>query len=496
MILDMHKEIQLYLLLMAAVLPQFILGQNYLGMGGHVAPPITISNCCNSYVDVKPILAPAYSLSYKKIWGRKKGDKWYLEAGGYKMGLGFNFKRYSNDTLNVWTESNIRHVGFPSIFIGAGKYFYLNKKRSRAFSAGLDGAFRIVHDYGGFFNSRFGLTESLDDHTFPFSLRLNAGYNIHCKVFRQVPIHVQFYTKLSFQAIARSPQYIVDPITGERNEDGKYSLNNSELGVKLYADLGKEYYKIDWEKERKKTKVKRTGRANIRWSVEGQLYAPDRTEYYIPQVPDSFSLKGVKISLANQINVKSEVVHFKNQDWATVFAIGLGQTSSTTHFIAQPAFTRDSQLIDNPTGGPIGWHLIPSLGLAHKHAFGKKQLQHSLSVTLVIPITKEDDLIIMDERPFRLLPDHSPHLLDGDISHRYGRNDVLFGLEYQPEILFRMDNRVFMGLGLVFNYSWGVIAHGRVTVDNEQTQYYGGITQGFSKIGITARVGWNSQKQI
>jgi len=45
-----------------------------------------------------------------------------------------------------------------------------------------------------------------------------------------------------------------------------------------------------------------------------------------------------------------------------------------------------------------------------------------------------------------------------------------------------------------FGYSGGVLANGRVVVDNGHTQYYGGVLQGFSKIGATLRVGLNAAK--
>jgi hypothetical protein len=68
-------------------------------------------------------------------------------------------------------------------------------------------------------------------------------------------------------------------------------------------------------------------------------------------------------------------------------------------------------------------------------------------------------------------------------------------LEYQTELLVNLDKRFFYGIGLVFNLSSGVIAQGRAIVDNGRTQYYGGIIQNFSKIGVTARIGWNSVRK-
>ncbi|HFA50669.1 MAG TPA: hypothetical protein ENJ95_16805 [Bacteroidetes bacterium] len=492
-----YKLFQKFIFVIIVLCHNYVVAQNYFGMGVHIAPPATVDNCCNSFIKGKGIIVPAYSFSFKKIWENKRKNKWYLELGITKMGIGINIESYSNDTINIWNDINMTHVGFPSLLFGGGRIFSLHSKSlEQDLSLGLEGSFRIAHSLEGFFYNAFGLSESFEDHTFPFFLRLNAAYGVHFELLKQIPAHIQLYTKLSPQDIAKSPQYIVDRATGIRNEDGKYRLNNSELGLKLYIDLGKEYYKFKWEKKEKKQKAKRKGRPNFRLSVDGQWYAPPATKYYIPIVPDSFSLSGLNFSLTNQIGIKTEIIHFKNENWSTVIGIGFGKTTSTTHFIAKPSFTADGLLIDTPNGAFVGVHIIPSLGLAYKHPFGKKHFQHSISATAVAPISKENETIQIVERTLLTQPYHLvPKILNGDINYKYGRDKVLFGIEYQPELLFNLDRRIFYGIGLVFNYSRGVIAQGRIKVSNGRTEYNGGILQGFSKIGITARIGWNSVKR-
>lgn len=472
-----------------------VVAQNYFGLGVHFDPPVRLDNCCNSYVNAKPILVPAYSISFKGIWETKRKKEWYCELGISTIGLGVNIQNYFNDTVEVWNDFNLKHVGFPSVLFGGGRIFPISGKSSNhGVSLGLEGSFRITHDLGGFFTNTFGLSTASDDYTFPFFLRFNAGYTLHFKWFGQLPSQLHLYSNISLQDIARSPQYIVNPLTGQSNDEGIYQLNNSEIGLKLFTNLEKGNFKFNRKSSKIKAKQKRGGGANFRLSIEGQLYKPPATEYFIPEV-DSFSLKGVKFSFTNQIGVKTEIIHFRNENWATVLGIGLGKTTSTTHFRAEPEFTSDGLLIDSPNGGFVGIYLIPNLGLAYKHQLGRRYLQHTFSTTVVLPITKENESIQMVERSFLTLPPHLvPKILDGEINYKYGREKILFGLEYQPELLYRIDKRFFYGLGLVFNYSWGIIAQGRVKVDNGHTKYFGGLTQSFSKIGIMARIGWNSNR--
>ncbi|MBK6901525.1 MAG: hypothetical protein IPH04_01590 [Saprospirales bacterium] len=462
--------------------------QEYLGFGVHFAPPIRIDNCCNSYLDVKPIVVPAYSFTFRKMWENKKGNKWYYELGMTSMGIGANIRVYFNDTVSVWGKTNMVHAGFPSILFGGGRVFSLGKKTMKHdFSLGLEGSYKIAHTLI-YSYPLFELGFSSSDEPLPLFLRLSAGYGRHVKLLRNVPVYLQVYSNLSFQNIIRAPQYIKDLGSGQIEEDGKYRLNNSEIGIKIFANTDVNYNKTKWVNR----PVGPKGPRLYRISMEGQIYMPSVTEYYIPQV-DSFSLNGVNFSLSTQIGIKSEFPHPKNNNWATILGLGLGVTTITTHLKAIPSFTREGMEIDSPKGSLVGLHLVPIVGLAYKHPIGKAYLQHSFSTSFVTPVTKDNDQIVVIEK---LQPGVPPELwttlLRGEVDNKYGRSTVLFGLEYQPELLFHLDERFFYGIGLVFNISDGDVAHGRVTVDNGRTAYYGAIFQKFSKIGLTARMGWNS----
>lgn len=50
---------------------------------------------------------------------------------------------------------------------------------------------------------------------------------------------------------------------------------------------------------------------------------------------------------------------------------------------------------------------------------------------------------------------------------------------------------MFLALGLVANYSQGVMSQGHFTVSNHQSTYYGASIQHFSKLGVTLRIGLN-----
>lgn len=469
----------------------FLAAQEYLGLGIHTAPPIRIDNCCNSYVEVKPILSPAYSFTFKKIWKNRKEKTWHYEIGITTIGLGVNVKNYFNDTISVWDEFKLTHFGFPSILFGVGRIYPIRTKGlNHDLSFGLEGSYRLAHELQLLNSENFSLARANMDITFPFFLRFNGGYGVHIKFLRNIPFYLQAYVNASFQDIARSPQYLRDPSTGFINEAGKYKLNNSEIGLKLFANTDINYNKHKWVKKEKTSRNKEL--VGYRISFEGQTYIPPTTKYFIPKV-DSFSLNGVKITFTYQAGIKTEILHPRNPNWATIFGVGLGITYISNQFKAIPSFTRTGWDIDLARGTGIGIHLIPNLGLAYKHPIGNKHFQHSISATIVIPTTKESRQIFVYDGIDPTLPPHLwKNILLADVNHKYGRSSTLLGIEYQPEFLVHADERFFYGIGMVFNYSSGVIAQGRATVDNGRTQYYGGIIQNFSKIGLTLRIGWNS----
>lgn len=475
--------------------------QHFLGLGIHVNPPIRIDNCCNSFIKATPLPSPAASISYKRIIKNAKKRNWYYEGGIGWTGLLFNYQRYFNDFNSlVWDNFTTGHFGFISFSVGGGVILKLpNIEKNSFLSIGIEASARRSHDLGRInISNDFGLQYSNDDVTFPLFLRPNIGFSKRFIFFKYIPAHFQLYTKLSWQDIAVSPQFIRDPSSGQVDDSGKYRLNYSELGLKLYIDIKKEHYNFIWEgKEKKSKKRKQKNLSNHRISVESQLYSPPATKYFIPQV-DSFSVTGHRFAFTNQWGIKVEFVHPRKENWATLIGIGVGEISDNYQFKAVAAYTMDEQAIK--TGfhsGSFNTYIIPSLGLANRRQISKKtHLQHNISTTLVIPLEKEDSGFFQFERSFFGTPPHliPTFILKGEVNHKYGRDPVLVGIEYQPELLFNVDKRIFYGIGLVFNYSYGITGQGRVSVDNGRTPYYGGFTQGFSKIGLSARIGWRSNK--
>ena len=285
----------------------FLWAQEFLGAGFHFAPPVRISNCCNPFVEAKPVLIPAYSFTFRKMWENKKGRNWYYEAGLTTMPVGVKAKDYPNDSLNTWSYSNLYHTAFPSIVFGMGRVFPISGKQLKQdFALGLEGSIKIVHGVTSS-SPNFGLEYSAEDEPFPLYLRVNAGYGMHVKLLRNIPIYIQAYTNLSFQNIIKAPQYLRNPVTG-LIEEGKYTLNNSEIGIKIFANTDVNYFKLKWVKKAKGPK----GPAIFRISIEGQTYRPPATEYWIPKV-DSFSLTGHKYTFTQQAGIKAEFPHPRNK---------------------------------------------------------------------------------------------------------------------------------------------------------------------------------------
>lgn len=468
-----------------------LLAQGQLGIGVHFAPPVQIDNCCNTFVQVKPVLVPAYSLGYRRLMGR-----WYVEGGFTTMGLGINLQNYFNDTVTIWGEFTETHLGFPSFFLGGGAIFPLaSKKLKHDLAFGLEGSYRLAHSLGGFHSANFGLSYSGRDVTSPFFIRLMAGYGIQDTLFSRIPFHLQAYGKLSFQQIARGPQFVRDPSTDQINEEGKYGLNNSEIGLKIFINTNHSLNGPIPVRKEKARKEKSPKPLAYRLSAEAQLYIPPATTYFIPQAVDSFSLKGLPFTFTQQAGVKMELFNPENDRWVLVSGVHYGITMISMHFEANPSFTRRGESIDFAQGSVISNYLMPNAGLAYIHPAGNKHIQHALSATLVIPLERESrGTLLFDGADQSLPPDLWPVILKTYVDYDYGRSGALLGLEYQPELLFSLDKRFFCGIGLVFNISSGVIAQGRATVDNGRTRYNGAIIQEFSKIGLTLRVGWNAAR--
>ncbi|MBK8566155.1 MAG: hypothetical protein IPN76_23135 [Saprospiraceae bacterium] len=167
-----------------------------------------------------------------------------------------------------------------------------------------------------------------------------------------------------------------------------------------------------------------------------------------------------------------------------------GQDYSIHPICGHPAFSPNGNAVNAGSGGDIGRYLSQTIGLAYKHGLGKKKLQHTFSLSAAQPIEEYAS-------EYSLTIDPGSHeVLVGKFYERYGHNKVLFGLEYSPQLLLHTHKRVYFGLGLVFNYSWGNLANGRATVTNGRTTYYGGMVQRFSKIGITASMGFQGRRSV
>ncbi len=223
--------------------------------------------------------------------------------------------------------------------------------------------------------------------------------------------------------------------------------------------------------------------------TQGDFERP--TQYYMPQV-DSFSLRGMKSSPTSQIGIKAEFVHFRNTNWSTVVILGTGILNESRRFSAQAAYSPNGLPIE-PTAAssPLSRYLIQNIGLAYQHDLKRKKLKHTLTVCAVQPIEKYSTSFGL-----KTGGNQSQPIFEGRINEDYFHHKSAFGLEYNPELLLHTHKRVYFGLGMVFNYSWGVLAQGRATVTNGRTTYYGGMLQRFSKIGITASMGFQGRRSV
>ncbi len=466
--------------------------QSEIGLGFHFSPPAKITYSSNAFVKIKPLITPAFSLSYRKTWKTARQKEWYWEAGVSTFGLNYNVQNYFNDTMTVWGEFNTGDIGYPTILFEVGRKFKeFGKNKKSQVGAGIESGLVVIQTLDGLISKNFGIIFYNSKAPSPLFLRLGADYSYKFKIFKKIPARLQLYTKITPQLVTSGSQYIRDKVTGVVKDDGTYKLNASEIGIKLYTNIKKEHFDFDKDSRGKKNSAGRQGPSKYRFSLEGQYFIPPATEYFIPRV-DSFSLSGSKFSTTNQIGAKMEILSAKKEGLATIFGIGFGKTTTTTRFSAISSFTTDGNIVDTQNGSYMGLYLMPNLGFSVRHRARKSTFSHTFSATCVIPITNGNENIIVLEKAYYLVP---PHLVpntifEGTVSPNFG--NVYFGAEYQPEILFRLDKKVFYGLGMVFNYTRGVVGHGLAKVTNGNTTYFGGITQGFSKIGLSFRVGLNA----
>lgn len=465
-------------------------GQHSLGVGFHLTPPIALGNAGNPYVVVTPQVGLAGSVTYKKAWAFRKNRKWYAEAGLTTQGLRYHQVNYFGDSVGIWSDFPNQHTGFPSVLFGAGHSFNIGNTKD-AFSVGLEASVLLEQTLGEIGSSTFTIYQDPMQHPLsPVFLRLSLAYNRDLHLFKSVSGQLQVYANLSAQKLTKGTRYSHNLHAIEPDVIGNYHVNNSELGVKLFAGLNKSAKKASPASATENVILAQAEKkARFRISVAGQLFAPSRTVYHQPQV-DSFSLKSIDVVVTNQVGVVLEFPHRRHELWSTVIGLGIGPRLASINFKSDGRFPTDRTPIAHKKRIKIGHYGIASLGLSRRFATKRLVIAHTLAATLVLPLEKEDAYVGVPLGSDMLQsPPYDNPILEGRVDYTYGRDPVVFGLEYNPELMFKLPNHCFMALGLVANYSRGVIAQGKFTVSNEKRVYYSAMLQSFSKLGITMRIG-------
>ncbi len=489
----MRKQFLRYIFILMFIIggAQCAYSQVYGSIGIHYSPPVKLDYCCNERIKIEPRIVPSYTLSASYFWKNRNKKDWYAEFGLATIGLSIGIENYLNDSTSAWINYKVKHIGFPSLILGLGRAINLEQDEvnSTKIWIGLESSFRIQHDLQEIRSYSFRLGQSLDDFTFPLFLRLNLGLERSFTMFKQIPVKAKFFSKISTQEIARSPEYLINPVSGMA-DTGKYSLNNSILGFQLSIGL------------RKTARHNPIGRASklhgeskLRYlSFETQVFRPEPTKYFVPLV-DSFSLEGITLSLTNQWSFSADFsVRGIDEKLYLSTSLGLGVMRYTNHFVAIPEFTTLERLIDSPNGGYLNIYGILGVGVKYEKPIRKVLFSNSISGVVVSPLAKEQEYITIHENPLQLHPPTLENaLLAGTIDYDYGRDKFLVGVEYRPELLIPFRPKVALGVGAVFNITSGVFAQGRVKVSNGRTTYYGGLIQKFSKIGLSFRLRYQMQ---
>jgi len=480
-----------YTLIIFCTLTAAASAQNYIGVGLHLTPPVRFDFTRSQNVTVKPRAGIGGSLTYKREWALKKNGSWYAEAGLALQGLRYYQVSYTGDSTTIWSDWTTQHAGFPSILAGAGRSWAIKNAKNKV-SVGGELLLLIAQDLDSVYSYDFSLLNQPDgDAVFPVFPRLNVGYTRELTFFRRISGQLQFYAALSFQDITKGKQYILDRETN-MSKVGRYRVNNSAFGVKLFTSLNKKENKKRTDVASIENLVLATSerKRKLRISLNSQLFRAPTTVYHIPQV-DSFSVSGRQIMLP-QIGLMAEIPHQKNDLWSTVIGLGLGKRAATLVFKADKDFPATNQAINFEQSVDIGHYAIANVGLSRKHALKSTVLSHTLTTSAVVPLEKEYaylgvPLVVNSNQPIPF----EEAILEGCIDYANGRGKVLLGIEYNPEVIFNLRAPVFVALGLVVNYSFGgVVAHGTFEVANDHTTYYGAALQKFSKLGISVRVGF------
>jgi hypothetical protein len=478
------------ILLGIASLQQPLKAQKYFGLGFHLTPPVFLEHTKNPYVVVKPQIGLACSITFKKEWTSSKKQHWYAETGLTTQGLRYYQTEYHNDSLAIWTDFPNPHVGFPSILFGIGQSLEVFKSKGRL-SLGIEGSLCIVQDMGELSSATFGITNTPTvDITFPAYLRLNIGYQHDLQIYKKLMGHLQVYVALSPQKITNGRQYIRNLHTGgpPTTIEGTYHVNNSELGLKFFANLSKKQAKPVLKGSSTPRMTLTEKKVRYRISINSQYFRPAPAIYHIPQI-DSFSVKSREIAIP-QIGISLEIPFRNHNLWSSMVHLGIGYRASTLVFKSVSNFASDGLPVARETSNDMGLYGIFNLGISRRHLLKRQTLSQSLTCSIVIPLSKEKVYLGIPRSGSDFeFPPYTDPILEGWIDYKYGREPLLFGVEYNPEIFFNLKNNFFLALGLVGNFSYGVISHGRFEVSNNTSTYYGAMIQNFSKLGISLRLG-------
>ena len=465
-------------------------GQNYLGIGLHLTPPVYLENVKNPYVIAKPQLGFAGSISFKKEWAYSKNKNWYAETGLTTQGLRYYQINYFGDEETIWSDFVNRHIGYPSILFGFGQSLKVFKSKGQL-SLGLEGTLLIAQDLEEIVSASYGISNNPEEHvTFPAFLRLNIAYRHDWQIYKNLLGHIQLYAALSPQKITKGRQYIRNLHTGgpPTTIEGTYHVNNSELGLKFFANLSKKQAKPVLKGSSTPGMTLTEKKVRYRFSINSQYFRPDPAIYHIPKI-DSFSLKSREIAIP-QIGISLEVPFRKQSLWSSIMHLGIGYRAATLVFKSVSNFASDGLPVAREIGADMGLYGICNLGISRRHLLKRQTLSQSLTCSVVIPLSKEKEYLGIQRggADFEFPPFTDP-ILEGWVDYKYGREPLLFGVEYNPEIFFNLKNNFFLALGLVGNFSYGVISHGRFEVSNNTSTYYGAMIQNFSKLGISIRIG-------
>ncbi len=477
------------LLLAFASMPHALGGQNYLGIGFHLTPPVFLENTMNPYVVAKPKPGFAGSITFKKEWSYTAHKKWYAEAGLTTQGLRYYQINYFGDKETIWSDFINQHIGYPSILFGFGQSFEVLKRKGQL-SLGLEGTILIAQDLQEIVSASYSIFNEPEKHAiFPAFFRLNVGYSHHWQMYKNLSGHIQLYAALSPQKITKGSQFIRNVVDGGPAVEGTYHVNNSELGIKFFTSLSKKQAKPRFQESNSPKIVSKPIKTKYRVSVTSHYFRPSPAIYHIPQI-DSFSVKSREIALP-QIGISLELPFRNHSLWSNIVHFGVGYRAATLVFKSVSGFASDGLPVAREIAfNDLGIYGICNFGISRRHLLKRQTLSQSLTFSMVIPLHKENTYLGIPQSGSGFqFPPYTDPILEGSVDYNYGRNAVLFGFEYNPEIIFKVGNVIYGAIGLVGNYSFGVISQGRFEVSNNTSTYHGAIIQNFSKIGISLRIG-------